>query len=184
MFKDRTWISVWFFVSAFVIAWDAGYCLMRPRSMSGGDLHWIWKPYALYADIDYIYGLPAFTRGDGFPNAQSFMNIVETIINLAYVYYTHVRPSTIAPLLGFSAATMTLSKTILYWLQDYFCSWCNTAHNSLARWIVLFALPNVGLSQLIGAGPVWLVVPTIIVCVLGTDIAEALWKASSKSKLQ
>lgn len=24
-----TWISTWFFISAFVIAWDAGYCLSR-----------------------------------------------------------------------------------------------------------------------------------------------------------
>jgi len=22
--------------------------------MVGGDLHWIWKPYALYQEIDYV----------------------------------------------------------------------------------------------------------------------------------
>jgi hypothetical protein len=22
--------------------------------MTGGDLHWIWKPYALYAQVDYV----------------------------------------------------------------------------------------------------------------------------------
>lgn len=26
----------------------------RPRSMVGGDLHWIWSPYALYQEIDYV----------------------------------------------------------------------------------------------------------------------------------
>ena len=26
----------------------------RPRSMVGGDLHWIWKPYALYQEVDYV----------------------------------------------------------------------------------------------------------------------------------
>lgn len=59
-----------------------------PRSMKGGDLHWIWKPYALYQDIDYVsyrrrsqlahsshgitqvYGLRSFESGDGFTNAQ------------------------------------------------------------------------------------------------------------------
>ena len=25
--------------------------------MPGGDLHWIWKPYALYMEVDYVsYG--------------------------------------------------------------------------------------------------------------------------------
>ena len=28
--------------------------LFRPRSMLGGDLHWIWKPYGLYMNIDYV----------------------------------------------------------------------------------------------------------------------------------
>jgi hypothetical protein len=28
--------------------------LSRPRSMVGGDLHWIWKPYSLYQEIDYV----------------------------------------------------------------------------------------------------------------------------------
>ena len=26
----------------------------RPRSMVGGDLHWIWEPYGLYQEIDYV----------------------------------------------------------------------------------------------------------------------------------
>ena len=56
--------------------------------MAGGDLHWIWKPYALYQEVDYvrsapaysccshwhalsqIYGVKAYEEGDGFPNAQ------------------------------------------------------------------------------------------------------------------
>ena len=28
--------------------------LSSPRSMPGGDLHWIWKPYSLYMKIDYV----------------------------------------------------------------------------------------------------------------------------------
>ncbi len=68
----------------------------RPRSMVGGDLHWIWKPYSLYQEIDYVrhissiwvrgigtnddrnvwtrrrqvYGVKALQENDGFPNAQ------------------------------------------------------------------------------------------------------------------
>lgn len=56
--------------------------------MRGGDLHWIWSPYSLYQDIDYVrhalrprvvslshapsqvYGLRAFENQEGFTNAQ------------------------------------------------------------------------------------------------------------------
>ena len=30
----------------------------RPRSMVGGDLHWIWEPYGIYQDVDYVSSLP------------------------------------------------------------------------------------------------------------------------------
>lgn len=33
---------------------DVSLSLSRPRSMVGGDLHWIWKPYSLYMNVDYV----------------------------------------------------------------------------------------------------------------------------------
>jgi hypothetical protein len=30
------------------------HSVCSPRSMKGGDLHWIWKPYALYQEVDYV----------------------------------------------------------------------------------------------------------------------------------
>ena len=67
----------------------------RPRSMVGGDLHWIWEPYGLYQEIDYVraslqfecgcgalttsviwvgerqvYGVKALQENSGFPDAQ------------------------------------------------------------------------------------------------------------------
>ena len=33
---------------------DLRLSLSRPRSMPGGDLHWLWKPYGLYMTIDYV----------------------------------------------------------------------------------------------------------------------------------
>lgn len=35
-------VTIWFAVSSVVVLWDAGFCLLRPRSMPGGDLYWIW----------------------------------------------------------------------------------------------------------------------------------------------
>lgn len=26
----------------------------RPRSFVGGDLHWIWKPYEIYQNVDLV----------------------------------------------------------------------------------------------------------------------------------
>jgi len=42
----------------------------RPRSMRGGDLHWIWKPYSLYQDVDLVYGMKAIEQNNGFTSAQ------------------------------------------------------------------------------------------------------------------
>jgi hypothetical protein len=100
--------------------------------MTGGKWHSpIYTPYALYATIDYLYGLPAWTRNDGFTGAQGWLNVMETLVYLAYVAIVYSsgqsvgkgvfankkvvgREGGLATLVGFSAAIMTLSKTILY----------------------------------------------------------------------
>ncbi|KAJ7621372.1 hypothetical protein FB45DRAFT_929050 [Roridomyces roridus] len=172
--KTHTWISLWFILTTPVILWDVGYCFMRPRSMEGGDLHWIWAPYSIYQNVDLVYGIPSLERGDGFTNAQSFMNVVETLLNVLYVYTVHVTEWPPAPLIGFVAAAMTLSKTVLYWLQEYYCNYCAVGHNSWGVVIKYWIIPN-GL---------WLVFPTLIVMQLGKDLAESLnfaHKASIKS---
>ena len=149
--------------------------------MKGGDLHWIWKPYELYQEIDYVrlffsvsrywkyetmlqvYGLPALERGDGFPNAQcthhmerdldqrlrlltinfaALLNLVETIFNLLYVYLAHVSQWPGASVLGFASVVMTLSKTVLYWLQEYYCGFCAVGHNTIKDLIFLWIIPN------------------------------------------
>ena len=103
-----------------------------------------------------VYGVKALRNGDGFPGAQcpcpsdytpsqkfiyhfplAALNLVELSINLLYLYSTYVLDSPIAPLLGFSTNLMTLSKTVLYLAQEYFCGFCNIGHNS-ARDIFFF----------------------------------------------
>ena len=173
--KTYKWISLWFLLSAPVIAWDVGYCFMRPRSMKGGDLHWIWKPYELYQEVDYVYGLPAFESNDGFTNAQSLLNVIETLLNILYLYLAHVQNWAPATLVGFTAASMTLSKTILYWANEYYCNFCAVGHNDFSSLLFLWIIPN-GL---------WIVVPTLIVRQLGKDIIEQLdFAATQKAKLK
>lgn len=111
--------------------------------MPGGKWHGPWKPYALYGTVDYLYGWLAFNEKDGFTGAQSFLNVVETAMYVYYLYVLFTRGGqakaqgrgapdrrvlgflgeqrfvegkwgALAALVGFSAAVMTVSKTVLY----------------------------------------------------------------------
>ncbi|KAI9509906.1 hypothetical protein F5148DRAFT_1275021 [Russula earlei] len=167
-----TWVSAWFLLSAPVIIWDASYCLMRPRSMIGGDLHWIWKPYGKYQEVDDIYGVKALIENNGFTNAQAFLNLIETALNLFYLYLAHVAEYPSASVVGFASAVMTLSKTVLYWLQEYYCNLCDIGHNDLKTLVVYWIIPN-GL---------WIVIPTLIVYKLGKDITSSIDVAARESE--
>ncbi|KAG8884030.1 hypothetical protein FRB98_002637 [Tulasnella sp. 332] len=110
--------------------------------MEGGDLAWIWKPYVLYTTIDATYGWEAFNNNEGFTSAQAAMNLIETTINFAYLYLGSDAP--LAPLAGFTAASMTLAKTMLYVFREYYC------------------------------GCAWILAPAIIMYILGKDLAASL----------
>ena len=87
-----------------------------------------------YGAIDHVYGFPALDAGDGFTNAQALCNLIEATLNLEYIYLRHTSPRSsrttgtaagvkgvryhgYAPLVGFAASLMTLSKTSLYFFQ-------------------------------------------------------------------
>lgn len=136
---------LWLTVSLPLVLWDSLYILLRPHTMAGGALQWpIWKPYEIYAAIDYVYGWPGWESNDGFGGAQGALNAVETVLYGLYVMiiYNHSVPAATgtgldvkggglgawlsggrkvrgkngnrALLIGFTAAVMTLSKTVLY----------------------------------------------------------------------
>lgn len=185
---------LWLAVSLPLVAWDTGYVMLRPHSMPGGSLHWpIWAPYELYGRVDYIYGWKAFNEKNGFTAAQSLLNIVETSMYLYYLYilFTYGRSSNaqgrgapktsdvgvlgqqryvdgqmgaVAVLVGFSAAIMTLSKTVLYWASEYYSGFDNVGHNSFTDLLFLWIIPN-GL---------WLILPSYIVYLTGAEIVQGL----------
>jgi hypothetical protein len=117
--------------------------------MPGGKLHWpLWTPYELYGRIDYFYGWKSFNEKDGFTNAQSFLNVIETLAYVVYLYmlytygkqskavgrgapkknagwlgqqrYIDGREGAIAVMVAYSGAVMTVSKTVLYCEFDLF----------------------------------------------------------------
>lgn len=185
---------IWLFISLPLVTWDAGYVMFRPHTMPGGKLHWpIYVPYDLYGRIDYIYGWKAFNERNGFTAAQTMLNLIETAMYTFYMYilFAHGKQSSkhgrgaprpalagflgqqravegkmgaLAVLVGYSAAVMTVSKTLLYWFNEYYSGFDNIGHNSAQDLIFLWIIPN-------GA---WLVAPSYIIYLTGSEILQGL----------
>lgn len=148
------------------------YVFLRPHSMEGGKLHWpLWVPYALYAKVDYVYGWPAYNENDGFNGAQSSLNVMETIAYSVYLWIlfkqgrqeavegsgapgskymgwlsqsrtVHGKWAAYAVLILYGTSLATVSKTILYWLNEAFSGFASVGHNDLYSLVVLWALPK------------------------------------------
>ncbi|GAW08726.1 hypothetical protein LENED_010807 [Lentinula edodes] len=170
----RRWITVWYILTAPLMLWDAGYCLMRPRSMVGGDLHWIWAFYEFYGNVDHVYGVKAFEDGEGFANAAAVLNVIENFFAVIYLWMTHVCPSELAPLAGYTGSAMTLAKTLLYVSQEYFCGFCAIGHNTFPGMLSYWILPNVA----------WITISGLIMYHLGKDILWSLRLSSGRVKCE
>ncbi|KAF7327401.1 putative importin subunit beta-4 [Mycena kentingensis (nom. inval.)] len=159
-----------FLLTAPLMIWDAGYCLMRPRSLPGGDLYWFWKPYELYGMVDYVYGVKAYEDGEGFASAAAILNLLETFANIAYLVGTHLWTFDAAPLVGYTGATATLAKTILYSSQEIFCNGCSTGHNTPLNLFAFWIFPNI----------MWIIFPSSIMWRLGGDMMDEIRRGREK----
>jgi hypothetical protein len=72
----------------------------------------------------------------------ALMNLIETPLNMFYVYLAHVAKYPAAPVVGFASTVMTLSKTMLYGLQEYCCNYCSVGHNDTKTLILFWIIPN------------------------------------------
>lgn len=166
--------------------------------MRGGFLQWpIWTPYEIYASIDYVYGWPGWEKHDGFGGAQAALNVIEAIgygLYLMIIFNHGVtttrgkgvqvgqgvkgwfaggrevqgKTASKAALIGFSMAVMTLSKTVLYYFNEYFSGFENVKHNDWPTLILFYVIMN-GL---------WVIFPSYMVYVFGAEILEGLHIAS------
>ncbi|RQM08210.1 hypothetical protein DH86_00000656 [Scytalidium sp. 3C] len=82
------------------------------------------------------------------------------------------RYGAIAAVVVYTAAVMTLSKTVLYWLNEYFSGFENIGHNTAIDLFFMWIIPN-------GA---WLVLPAYIIYEVGGELLEALTKATGVPK--
>ncbi|KAK4202157.1 hypothetical protein QBC40DRAFT_277061 [Triangularia verruculosa] len=146
--------KLWLAISLPAVAWDFFYVIFRPHSMPGGSMHWpVWVPYALYGEVDHNYGWKQWNAGNGFTAAQSWMNLIETIMYLIYaaIWWSNKDPVTgqikgrkaaLAVLCAFASGVMTESKTVLYWLNEACSDFENIRQNDLFRLVVLWMIPN------------------------------------------
>ncbi|KAL4810688.1 hypothetical protein BDV18DRAFT_149893 [Aspergillus unguis] len=121
--------------------------------------------YLYYLWVVYRYGTPA----DGSSSAKARKQ--ESTLNyiLATDKVVAGRTGATALLAAFSASVGTVSKTLLYWLQEYFSNYENIGHNTfwpLVAWIVMNGL--------------WIVVPVYNLHVLGEEIVASLADASTR----
>ncbi|KAL5116452.1 hypothetical protein ACEQ8H_005688 [Pleosporales sp. CAS-2024a] len=184
----------WLWVSVPLVLWDCSYILLRPHTFEGGALQWpLWKPYEVYAAIDKVYSRSAWDAQEGFAGAQGVLNAVELVMYGLYmmIVYNHgVRAPTgtglqvgkgvsgwfaggvkvrgsagnRAVLIGFAAAVMTLSKTVLYYFNEYFSGFASIKHNDWLTILYFYGFMN-GL---------WVVLPAYMTAVFGADILQAL----------
>lgn len=189
-------------ISLPLVIWDSGYVFGRPHTMAGGKLVWpLYQPYILYGEVDHMYGFKQYNAHNGFTAAQGSLNILETAGYLAYlaIVYQYGRQEDVegrgapsksvvgklgaartvygryaglAVLIAFSSALMTLSKTVLYWLNEAFSGFDNIGHNDFFSLFFLWIIPN-------GA---WIVFPSYMLYVIGAEILEGLELASGETK--
>ncbi|KAF2834749.1 hypothetical protein M501DRAFT_1009033 [Patellaria atrata CBS 101060] len=190
---------IWLVVSLPLVVWDATYVFLRPHSMPGGSLHWPWKPYSIYAYVDLVYGFPAWESNDGFTAAQSALNMVETTAYTIYLYLVfkhgttrHIegrgakkslvgplaearvldgRLAAVATLIGFATAVMTMSKTVLYGMNEACSGFKHIGHNTIGDLLQYWILPN-GL---------WLTFSAYMTYNFATEILEGLEIAAQSS---
>ncbi|KAL9021823.1 MAG: hypothetical protein Q9185_000950 [Variospora sp. 1 TL-2023] len=188
--SDHQWVHtptaltiLWLLVSLPFVVWDTGYVVGRPHTMPGGKWHQpLYTPYALYGEVDYVYGWPAYEAGDGFTMAQSSMNVLETLCYLGYLfifwkygegqctYAAGQRRSIgggwggLACLFGYSVSLLTFSKTVLYALNEHFSDYHYVGHNTASRLYFLWIVPN----------GFWIVLPAYMMYAFGTDILQGL----------
>jgi hypothetical protein len=75
-------------------------------------------------------------------HVPAMLNIIETLLNIIYLYLAHVVQWPPATIIGFVSAAMTLAKTVLYWLQEYYCGYCAVGHNTFWRLMFFWIIPN------------------------------------------
>ena len=151
--KVPGWILLILILSMLITFWDALFVLMRPESLPGGKLAFIWLPYAKYITIDTAYG----DINNHFVVAQALMTLFEIVIGVFAVGFYLASKHRLATLLAFSSFLLTGTKTVLIFVLEAVSHFVHVAHNSWHDLIFLYVIPN----------GIWIVIPYLCVLRLG-----------------
>ena len=153
------WTALWFAIAIPVVSWDAAFVFLRPASMPGQSLAWLFPGYDTYTRVDGRYA----DLADDFIVAQSILNILESAIGLLFLVL-FFRRARAAVLVGFTVSVMTLGKTLLYFTCEAAQGFASLAQASAGETLLYFVIPN-GL---------WILVPGLIVWRAGHELLAAL----------
>lgn len=135
--KLPLFVIIWMVVSFAVVLWDASYVMLRPQSMEGGSLAWLYGPYQLYILHDERYA----NQGDSFVLSQAIVNLVEIAVGIGALLL-HMQGSPRCNLWAHASLSMTLGKTILYFTMEAVEGWANTWHGSIVDMLLYFIIPS------------------------------------------
>jgi len=159
-------VWLWFIISIPVVLWDASFILVRPRSLPGGDLFFLWEPYTIYCKADGRYK----DMTNDWVAAQSIGNLMEVAVVIFAVLFLKGKHLQLAL---FSSALMTFWKTVLYFTVEICSGYKYTSGNTLEDFLVLFVLPS----------SFWIIFPLYVMISTGIDLFREKQKKSLINKI-
>jgi len=154
------WMKNWLVLSMLIVFWDISFIFLRPYSMPGGDLHFLWIPYLKYISIDLSYG----DLNDPFVPAQAILSLVEITLGLVVLWWSRIGKQIEAGLLLMVVSSLTAAKTALILVLEWTSGFENTGHNTWWESGLFYGLPNV----------VWIIFPTAVaLCLARRFIANS-----------
>eukprot|EP01080_Neovahlkampfia_damariscottae_P010085 gene10085-2507_t len=160
------WVLLWFLITIFACAYDSAFLILRPRSLEGGDL---FKYFSFYTSHYGVADPKYLDMTSGFVFGQCIMNIAEITLALLSFLLHMIGSYKHSLLLGLISSVMTWSKTVLYFLMDYF----DATLGGQKTFHMIEPIHYFIYYYLCLAGP-WIVIPFIATVVIYFRLADHL----------
>lgn len=154
-----TWVRTWYLINLCVLLPDWLFIMLRPRSLTGGDLGWLFRIFNIYAEVDSLFK-------DYSNNVTWCIYAVGTIdlflISFLYTTFNSRMNKTSFAILAVCRAVFVATKTSIYLLYSLeFMS---------QFWIVPITIMN----------STWVWVPAIIIWHVSAKLVTAVKESEVK----
>lgn len=154
----HAWVIVWMCLSMTIVVYDVAFVLLRPLSMPGGELAFLWGMYEQYISVDRTYG----DLDNPFVPAQALMSIMEIMLGVAGLIMSSKGRTTLALILVFTSVSLTGAKTMLILMIELVGGFSQTAHSGWFDVLTIFILPNM----------VWVICPILVALSTGRRLLQ------------